>query len=593
MFINSKSFSGLLRGFLAGLLPVAGAGCSSGQDASVNESASSAQEAVVAPPPSVLAGNSNYWITAANPNARTGLPITGLNVAVAVTQDLQIPNGLSIQLNGWSAPTSNVVWQQYGFSVTPPSLGWGIENWPTPAYRTQLGLPAGGSLNFPASLEPNLPVLPRAGALPAGYVLDIVFHNDANGNITGTTYQVTDSCGVTSSVGPVNIVGTSLVPSGAQGTIPASALAPIYALQLNLVNMPGSTIVFSSGAGTITYSASEPLYVSNHQPSWTAAQGVVTGENSTIAYSELSSTPSSTIVQQFGNSNAGLVSAAACDWSTSVHPFDSVVAGSDGDGTPLMPCHGSYGGNSVQVGKTRADWNFCDISFGGSEQHVSPYETLVAAWANETNGAVPSNALQFGTDGAGGPPLYPCRALLNGDGYQLGKVRPGFAGCDIPYGGAELTSASYQVLTTSLPLLPVGVTSAPPPTSAAAGGNAAIIGGYDTDGAPLYVCQALFDGGLVPGKTRSNWTACHVSWGGQEQVVSSYNVLVPKFETPEFLPQPFNGGEDTNGSPLGICRTSYQNSEQVGKYLSNGNCNFGFGGTEISVSPGESQALLF
>ncbi len=64
--------------------------------------------------------------------------------------------------------------------------------------------------------------------------------------------------------------------------------------------MPGSAFIFSSGAGTITYSANELLYVSNHQPSWTAAQGIVTGENSDIAYSELSSTPSSTIVQQFG-----------------------------------------------------------------------------------------------------------------------------------------------------------------------------------------------------------------------------------------------------------------------------------------------------
>jgi MYXO-CTERM domain-containing protein len=138
------------------------------------------------------------------------------------------------------------------------------------------------------------------GILPAGYILDIVFHDDASGNITGTTYRVTDICGNTSSIGPVNIVGTSLAASGASGTIPASALAPMYGIQMNLVNMPGSTFVFSSGAGTISYRANEWLYVSNHQPSWTAAQGIVTGENSDIAYTELSSTPSNLIVQQFG-----------------------------------------------------------------------------------------------------------------------------------------------------------------------------------------------------------------------------------------------------------------------------------------------------
>ena len=256
----------------------------------------------VAPPGGGLHGNSNYWITAANPAASAGLPITGLKVSIAVTQDLHIPNGMSIQLNGWSAPTSNVTWQQYGFSVTPPTLGWGIENWPTDALRAQLGLPSGGSLNFSDSTEPSLPVVPYGpGILPAGYTLDIGFQNDANGNISGASYSVTDLCGNKTTIGPVPIVGQSLAPSGAKGTIPASALAPIYGLQLNLVNMPGGALVFS-GAGTITYSADELLYVSNRQPKWTSAQGIVTGETSDIGYSELSSTPSSTIVQQFGSS---------------------------------------------------------------------------------------------------------------------------------------------------------------------------------------------------------------------------------------------------------------------------------------------------
>ena len=299
-FMKSEPFP-MLGGLVAGLLCIGGWGCSSEQRANGGESVSSTQAADRVPPPGVLAGNSNYWITAANPDAGTGLPITGLNISIAVTQDLHIPNGMSIQLNGWSPSDSNVVWQQYGFSVTPPSLGWGIENWPTSAYGAQLGLPSGGSLNFPGSLEPNLPTVPYGpGILPAGYILDIVFHDDANGNITGTTYKVTDLCGTTSSIGPVNIVGTSLAASSAQGTIPESALAPIYGLQLNLVNMPGSTFVFSSGAGTISYGANEVLYASNHQPSWTAAQGIATGENSDIAYSELSSTPSNRIVQQFG-----------------------------------------------------------------------------------------------------------------------------------------------------------------------------------------------------------------------------------------------------------------------------------------------------
>ncbi len=291
----------LLGCFVAALLGIASSGCSSGQPVDADEAVSSAKAAVVVPPPGVLAGNSNYWITAADPSGNTGAPITGFNVSIAVREDLHIPNGLSIQLNGWSAPTSSVTWQQYGFSVTPPTLGWGIENWPTDALRTQLGLPAGGSLNFPGSLAPSLPMFPYGqGIVPAGYILDLIFHNDASGNITGMSYSVTDLCGKTSTIGPINIVGTTLTPSGGTGTIPASALAPMYGVQLNLVNMPGSTFEISSGSGTITYSADEPLYVSNHQPAWTSAQGIVTAENSSLAYSELSATPSKLIVQQFG-----------------------------------------------------------------------------------------------------------------------------------------------------------------------------------------------------------------------------------------------------------------------------------------------------
>ena len=124
----------MLGGFVAALLCIGGWGCSGEPRANGGESVSSTQAADLVPPPGVLAGNSNYWITAANPDAGTGLPITGLNISIAVTQDLHIANGMSIQLNGWSPSDSNVVWQQYGFSVTPPSLGWGIENWPTSAY---------------------------------------------------------------------------------------------------------------------------------------------------------------------------------------------------------------------------------------------------------------------------------------------------------------------------------------------------------------------------------------------------------------------------------------------------------------------------
>jgi hypothetical protein len=271
------------------------------------------------------------------------------------------------------------------------------------------------------------------------------------------------------------------------------------------------------------------------------------------------------------------------NWSMVAHPFDGIVAGRDADGTPLVPCRVSAGPSGLQVGKTRADWNYCDYSYGGGEQQAVPYETLVAGWTDDIGGNVPNNAFAFGSDGSGGPALYPCRAYLNGNGYQLGKARPGLTGCNIPYGGSEQTATYYQALTTALPLTTQSVDGAPPPAGA-------LVGGYDSDGAPLYVCQAMFNGGFIPGKTRSSWTTCDVSWGGQEHQVLSYNVLVPKLTSLSLAP--FQAGTDANGSALGICSASYQNSQQVGKYLSGGNCNFGFGGGEVSLSSGY-QVLAF
>jgi hypothetical protein len=290
---------------------------------------------------------------------------------------------------------------------------------------------------------------------------------------------------------------------------------------------------------------------------------------------------------QFTETNLSTAAVPTCplvtaspNWSFIDHPFDAIVTGHDIDGMPLNSCRAKFEG--TQVGKLRGDLNTCDISYNGGENPISPLQTLVAAWTDEINGAVPSNALAFGSDGLGGPTLYPCRAYLNGEGYQLGKVRPGFGGCNFPYGGSEQSAPDYQVLTSSLPLIFQAVNAAPPPAGA-------LIGGYDSDGTPLYVCEGMLSSGGTPGKTKATWNYCDVSYAGQELRASSYNVLLPGFKTTGTT---FAAGTDSNGTTLGICQASYDNSEQVGKLLSNGNCNFGFDFGEVSLSSG-FQKLAF
>ncbi len=293
---------------------------------------------------------------------------------------------------------------------------------------------------------------------------------------------------------------------------------------------------------------------------------------------------------QFLQSNASNAEQPTCpldplspNWSSLEHPFDRDISGTDKDLTLLSACRGMYDGGD-EVGKTRGDWDYCDIGIDGQEIRVTPYESLVPAWVDATNGSVPTGAVAFGNDGsASGPTIYSCRAYLNNDGYQLGKVRPGFKGCLVPYGGKENTVANYQVLTTPYPMTTETISSNDPPPGAVAGG-------YDSNEETLYPCQALYNGGYTPGKTRADWDYCDYGYGNKEYQSTTYNVLIPKFRTGGTV---FNAGTDTNGTTeLGVCTASYTDASkntsfQVGRYVtSSKTCSFGYAGKEVALSSG-------
>jgi hypothetical protein len=273
---------------------------------------------------------------------------------------------------------------------------------------------------------------------------------------------------------------------------------------------------------------------------------------------------------------------AQSEWSYG-SPFDAIVAGTDVDGYGLRVCRAEYQGG-VHPGKTRADRSVCYVGWGGREIPLSTYQTLRTDWTWAWSGAVPDSAVEFGCEQPGwlggcGAMLYPCRAYFGG-GLHPGKIRPGFDGCYIPYGGSEIHVASYEVLLGTVPVEAVAVTpGAPLPAEA-------VVGGYDIDGTPLYPCSAPFQGGIHPGKTRADWGTCDVSWGGGEHWIASFNVLVPKFMDP-WHTEAYAAGHEANGDWLGVCRSSYGGSLQVGKFVSwAGSCNFGFYGNEVAVWSG-------
>jgi len=142
---------------------------------------------------------------------------------------------------------------------------------------------------------------------------------------------------------------------------------------------------------------------------------------------------------------------AAYEW-VSAHnghvPMGSLKGGYE-YGMTLYVCRASYH-DSVHPGKLRSDFGGCLIPFGGHEILMTSYEMLVVNdmhvldWASPRFEAVPKNAVVGGKE-SNSATLYVCRAFYN-DGLHPGKIRAEFGGCNIGWGGDEITIRHYEVL---------------------------------------------------------------------------------------------------------------------------------------------------
>jgi hypothetical protein len=162
-------------------------------------------------------------------------------------------------------------------------------------------------------------------------------------------------------------------------------------------------------------------------------------------------------------------------------PADAIVGGADTGGQPLYLCSADvsqavdpplYVSGSRQPGKARADWNACDVSYGGLENYKSTFWVLVPNWfqinmlAGDTLtcvyfeygscGEIP-HPIAVGRD-TNGEVLYACHVLLYpGPGLYPGKVGASFeGGCSYAMNGVEYYSPNFSVLTDGLTEYPPG-----------------------------------------------------------------------------------------------------------------------------------------
>jgi len=142
-------------------------------------------------------------------------------------------------------------------------------------------------------------------------------------------------------------------------------------------------------------------------------------------------------------------------------------------------------------------------------------------FAVASGGQIPTGAQSQGHE-ADGTPLFVARSpghtFPNAiPGIQPGKVRPGFPGAFIPFGGKEISVGTYEVL------MQAGIWIA--------GSNGqipdgAVVCGREENGNPLFVARANVGGGVHPGKIRFDFGAAFIGFGGQEIRVQTYEVLV-------------------------------------------------------------------
>lgn len=127
-------------------------------------------------------------------------------------------------------------------------------------------------------------------------------------------------------------------------------------------------------------------------------------------------------------------------------PTNMVRAGVDADGSVIFAGRAFHEGEMIPA-KVIPSKNACYICFGGEEILKEDFEVLRQGdfvWEFAANGVVPEGAVKMGAT-VDGEPLYMGRALHCGT-QTPGKVHSSHGCLYIPFEGAEISHAEYEVL---------------------------------------------------------------------------------------------------------------------------------------------------
>lgn len=181
----------------------------------------------------------------------------------------------------------------------------------------------------------------------------------------------------------------------------------------------------------------------------------------------------------------------------------------------VFVCRGQYR-SSLQVGRIEPGFAGCKIPFDGVEVVLNDYEVLMRDWHLNRVDVRPNAfwkdrwdlAPIFGSD-IGGAPLYLCTGLRNGIWY-LGKMQKEWNHCNIGLEGREISVSIEEGVQVVLPgfAAKLGV-----------GSDNYWHAGYEANGAPLGICQALYLNEMYLGKQLPDHH-CNIAINGKEVSVT-------------------------------------------------------------------------
>ncbi|XP_055548324.1 natterin-4-like [Wyeomyia smithii] len=129
---------------------------------------------------------------------------------------------------------------------------------------------------------------------------------------------------------------------------------------------------------------------------------------------------------------------------------------------------------------------------------------------------IPQNALVAGLD-QDGSPLYVARAHHEGD-LIPGKFIPNRKQAFVSYGGLEVFKSDFEILF-GYGFIWVSSSNGRVPKGAVEGGRTA-------SKESLYIGRAHHEGSLTPGKIHPSHGCLYIPFGGSEQLLQHYEVLI-------------------------------------------------------------------